>query len=229
MHGKHELDHGLGPVAAGGSPAGADAVDLCIQTSAVCDALARKTAVDREWTPLLEACLADIEEAVEADRSAETPPLFQAVADFALIEHGTIKPGSRRGQQAVRVGRRCQARRLIASHLSQAALSPGLVADRLGVSVRYVHVLYETTGTSFSQTVNAQRIERSRRLLRATPRRPIAEIADACGFGSLATFYRVFNASEGLSPGAFRNQREPCGPSAPVPSALETAAHLTVK
>jgi AraC-like DNA-binding protein len=34
--------------------------------------------------------------------------------------------------------------------------------------------------------------------------RLIAEIATSCGFDSLATYYRVFNAAYGMAPGDFR-------------------------
>ena len=159
---------------------------------------------NRGWTPLLEACLADFKDATEAGDTASIPALVKIIADLALIERGAIRPGSRRAQQALRVGRLSLARRLITRHLAKPALSPGMVADMLGVSVRYLHVLFETTGASFSQTVTAQRLSESRRLLSEKPPRPIADVALTCGFGSLATFYRIFSASEGLTPGEYR-------------------------
>ncbi|MHC2334870.1 helix-turn-helix domain-containing protein [Bradyrhizobium sp. USDA 4454] len=159
---------------------------------------------NRGWAPLLEACLADFREATEAGDNACIPALVKIVADLALIERGAIRPGSRRAQQALRVGRLSLARRLITRHLAKPALSPGMVAEMLGVSIRYVHVLFEATGASFSQTVTAERLRESRRLLRKKPPRPIADVALSCGFGSLATFYRTFSASEGLSPGEYR-------------------------
>ena len=56
-----------------------------------------------------------------------------------------------------------------------------MVAGLLGVSVRHMHMLFESTGQSFSQTVTAQRIRLSGQLLREAPGRPIAEVARACG------------------------------------------------
>ncbi|WP_094194064.1 helix-turn-helix transcriptional regulator [Bradyrhizobium viridifuturi] len=179
-----------------------DAVD---QTAAL--ELARRgspTTSNRGWAPLLEACLADFKDATEAGDTVSIPALVKIVADLALIERGAIRPGSRRAQQALRVGRLSLARRLITRHLAKPALSPGMVADMLGVSVRYLHVLFEATGASFSQTVTAQRLSESRKLLCEKPPRPIADVALTCGFGSLATFYRIFSASEGLTPGEYR-------------------------
>lgn len=158
----------------------------------------------RGWAPLRDACTADLNEATEADDAGRISALVGAVSDFALIERGAIRPGSRRAQRVLRVGRLSLARRLITRHLSKPSLSPAMVADLLGVSVRYLHVLFEATGASFSQTVTALRMSESRRLLREKPPRPIADIALACGFGSLATFYRIFGASEGMTPGDYR-------------------------
>jgi len=165
----------------------------------------QETSNDR-WAPLLEACFADFTEAVEQGDAARTAPLVKALAELALIERGIITPGSRRGQQALRVGRLSLARQLIAHHLSQPTLSPAMLAGLLGVSVRYMHMLFEGTGKSFSQTVTAQRLRLSRRLLLETPRRQIAEVARASGFDSLATFYRTFHAAVGMTPGDFRAQ-----------------------
>jgi AraC-like DNA-binding protein len=229
MHGKHELDRNPAP-AADGSPA-LPFEPCCDERPAPAAAChdRRKTFGDRGWAPLREACFAELKEAVETGDIARTPPLVKAVAEFALIEHGAIKPGSRRGQQALRLGHLCLANRLIRSHLSQAALSPTMVAGLLGVSVRYLHLLFETTGKSFSQTVTAQRMHLSCRLLREMPKRPIADIADACGFGSLPTFYRVFSATIGLTPGEFRAYSEPTDPVGTTRPTREAATHLTVK
>ncbi|WGS17537.1 MULTISPECIES: AraC family transcriptional regulator [unclassified Bradyrhizobium] len=151
--------------------------------------------------PLLESCFRDLVESSDAAPPANSTALVEALAHFALMERGVLRPGSRLAQQALRTGRLSLARRLIEQNLSRAALSPTLIADMLGISVRHMHVLFEATAMSFSQTVATLRIDRSRRLLRETPGRPIAEIAFASGFESLATFYRAFNAVEGMSPG----------------------------
>jgi AraC-like DNA-binding protein len=108
-------------------------------------------------------------------------------------------------QYAVRAGRLSLARRLIARHLAQPQLSPAFVATLLGISVRHLHVLFEEASMSFSHTVTALPIERSRRLLREAPTMTVAAIAFASGFDSLATFYRVFRAVEGITPGDFRD------------------------
>jgi AraC-like DNA-binding protein len=183
-----------------------DDADLAIDPTSAAAPGHLPQAADHGCIALMEACAADLKEALQAGDTERIPPLVKAVADFALIQRGAIRPGSRRAQQTFRIGRLSMARRLIERHLSKPALSPAMVAGLLGVSVRYVHVLFEATGDSFSQIVAAERLRHARRLLLRTPPLTVAEIANACGFGSLATFYRVFGASVGLTPGEFRAQ-----------------------
>ena len=165
--------------------------------------LAPRTFNDPTLAPLLAACFADLAE-VSEDDGVDAASLVQALAHLALIERGILRPGSRRGQAALRTARLSQARRLIARHLQDPRLAPAIVADLLGVSVRHLHMLFETAARSFSQTVTEERLKQSRRLLREAPERLIADIAASCGFESLATYYRVFNAAYGMPPGDFR-------------------------
>ena len=131
--------------------------------------------------------------------------MVETLTRLTLVERGLVRPSSRVAQYAVRAGRLSLARRLIARHLAQPELSPAFVAGLLGISVRHLHVLFEEASMSFSHTVTALRIERSRRLLREAPTMTVAAIAFASGFDSIATFYRVFRAVQGITPGDFRH------------------------
>jgi AraC-like DNA-binding protein len=230
MHDELDCDPGS---AAGGSPPAADGFDLRIQQTPAagfaCHDVVRETSGDRGLAPLVEASFADFREAVADGDTARSTSLVNALAELALIERGMIATGSRRGQRALRVARLSLARRLIARHLSQASLSAAMVAGLLGVSVRHMHMLFEGTGESFSRTVAAQRIRLSGRLLRETPRRPVAEVARTCGFTSLATFYRVFHATVGMPPGAFRAQSAQSGSISAASSDRRAPAYLTGK
>jgi AraC-like DNA-binding protein len=218
---------------AGGSPAAAGGFDLRIEKTPApglaCPDVARETSGDRRWAPLVAASFADFKEAMKDGDTAQSTSLIKVLAELALIERGMIAAGSRRGLRALRVARLSLARRSITRHLSQASLSPAMVAELLGVSVRHIHMLFEGTGKSFSQTVTAQRIRLSGRLLREVPERPIAEVARASGFESLATFYRVFHATEGMSPGEFRARDARSGAPQPPVIAHQAATHLTAK
>jgi len=157
-------------------------------------------------TPLLQSCFSDLTEARDDTEPAMTTSLVQALAQFALVDRGVVRPASRKALAAIRVGHLSLARRLIARHLSDAGLSPAFVAGLLGISLRHLHGLFEATGTSFSQAVTARRMKESRRLLIEAPERPVSRIALACGYASLATFYRAFHTAHGMAPGDFRAQ-----------------------
>ena len=232
MHGKPALDCDMG-TAASNSPAAADGFGLRIQNTPapglVSHDVVGKTSGDRGLAALVEASFAEFKEAVEDGDTARSAPLVTALAELALIERGVIAAGSRRGRRALRAARLSLTRRLITRHLAQANLSPALISDVLGVSVRHMHMLFEGTGKSFSQTVAAQRIRLSGQLLSEAPGRPIGEVARACGFESLATFYRVFRATKGMAPGEFRVRGAQSGIISPPSSDHQAPTHLTPK
>jgi len=186
-----------------------------------------ETSGDHDWAPLRQATLAEFKEAMAGADTARSVLLVNVLAELALIDLGTVSAGSRRGQRALRTARMALARRLIARHLPQPDLSAAMVAGMLGVSIRHLHMLFERTGTSFAKTVNAQRIRLSGQLLDETPRRAVAEIARACGFASPATFYRLFGATMGMSPSAFRARGAQPEPASPVSVDRLAPAHLT--
>lgn len=159
---------------------------------------------DRVIAPLLQSCFADLVAAGESMERQAAARLIRSLASLALIERGTLNPGSEFARKALRVGRLSLAQRIIASQLSDANLSPASVADQLGISIRHLHALFERTAMSFSQTLTASRIEHSQKLLAGMPARAVSSIAFASGFDSLATFYRVFRAASGMAPGDFR-------------------------
>ena len=138
-----------------------------IHSSSRTSQLAPKTFNDQALAPLLGACFSDLgEAATDEGGPIDATALVQALAHLALMERGIIRPGSRRGQAALRTARLSQARRLIARYLQNPDLVPTMVADQLGVSVRHLHMLFETAAKSFSQTVTDERLKQSRRLMR---------------------------------------------------------------
>lgn len=97
----------------------------------------------------------------------------------------------------------------VESHLDDHDLTPSRTAERFGVSVRYLHMLFSATGTTFSAHVRARRLAAMRRDL-ADPRlagRSVTEIALAWGFADAAHASRAFSAAYGLSPSRWRAAR----------------------
>jgi AraC-like DNA-binding protein len=96
----------------------------------------------------------------------------------------------------------------IQRHLEEDDLGAGRLAAAFGISVRYVHKLFEATGQSVSGFICERRIDRARSLLadRSCSRVAITEVAFALGFRDISYFNRRFKASAGMTPSDFRRQ-----------------------
>ncbi|MFT7775543.1 helix-turn-helix domain-containing protein [Roseateles sp.] len=119
--------------------------------------------------------------------------------------------GSEAQQQAdrggVRAARLAQAKAQALAHLDSAGLSAGFIAARLGVSSRYLHMLFENEGYTFSTFVLHQRLARARALLLdpRQGRRRILDIALDVGFGDIRTFNRAYRKHYGMTPSEQRS------------------------
>jgi AraC family transcriptional activator of tynA and feaB len=85
-------------------------------------------------------------------------------------------------------------------------LDPATVAAALGLSRRYIHLLFASAGTTFSQELYACRLHRAQRLLcdKRFEGLGIAEIAWSCGFSEPSHFTRRFRERFGSPPSAYR-------------------------
>jgi len=95
----------------------------------------------------------------------------------------------------------------IAANLANGSLTVAEVAARQRVTPRYVHKLFEDEGTTFTQFILRQRLDRAYRMLRdqrfAT--HSITAIAFDAGFGDLSYFNRTFRRRYGATPSDIRN------------------------
>jgi AraC-like DNA-binding protein len=84
--------------------------------------------------------------------------------------------------------------------------STRVVAERLGLSVRYVQDLLQSSGLSITDRIMELRLEKARSML--TDDRncmlKISEVALSCGFNELSYFHRSFRRKFGASPAKFR-------------------------
>jgi len=101
-------------------------------------------------------------------------------------------------------------REFVSQNLSDPALSPQLVAKHFGISIRYVHKLFASIGTTFTMYVTARRLEdlSSDLLSPGRSRRSVAELAHHWGFCDLSVFNRAFRRRFGCSPTEYRKRHE---------------------
>jgi AraC-like DNA-binding protein len=93
------------------------------------------------------------------------------------------------------------------------SLTPAMMAEELGISVRYAHKLMGMTGRSFRQELIAQRLDAARAAFAANlkPRQTIADIAISVGFNDLSQFNRHFRTAFGMTPRSARKLDEARG------------------
>lgn len=138
-------------------------------------------------------------------------PAINALAARHVIEltGAAIAPGSapdRGARGGVRAARLVAAKKLIRDRLFSPDLSPRSIARLLGVSPRYLRLLFEAEGRSVRDYVTEQRLKRAFDLLRAPhlANRRIIDIAYDAGFSDIGTFNRTFRKRFGRTPSDVR-------------------------
>lgn len=130
------------------------------------------------------------------------------VYDLAAVTLGTTAD-----RRELARGRGVRAARLeiikahIFVHLDDGNLRASAVADRHGVTLRYLQKLFETDGTSFSEFVVSQRLAKAHRML-TNPlysHRAISDLAYAVGFNDLSYFNRAFRRRYRATPSDVRH------------------------
>jgi len=108
-------------------------------------------------------------------------------------------------QRGLRAGR---IEAIKADLIQDAALSIDQLATRQGISPRYIQMLFEETGTTFSEFALERRLDAARRML-ASPRYAtwsVTAIALEAGFGDLSYFNRRFKRRYLMTPSELRAQ-----------------------
>ena len=93
------------------------------------------------------------------------------------------------------------------ANISDGALMLSQVAQRHRASPRYVQMLFERNGTTFSEFVLEQRLLYAHRLLRnaLNGHRKVSDIAHMAGFGDISYFHRAFRKRFGATPADVRS------------------------
>jgi AraC-like DNA-binding protein len=174
-------------------------------TSNLDAAVARRIPADNGALKLLVRYLDGLSEA-----GALADPELQRLAPVHVYDLLAVALGATRDAAAiaesrgVRAGRLATAKSFVRRHLDRPNLRAGTVAAYLGVTPRYVHILFEAERQSFLEYVYAERLDRAHRILLANPARAVGAIALAAGFGDLSHFNRTFRRRFGCTPSDVR-------------------------
>ena len=129
------------------------------------------------------------------------------IYDLAALIMGATRDAAEIAKgRGLRVARLRAIKADIAEKLANPNLSVSAIAMRQGVSPRYVQILFEEEGTTFSQYVIGQRLARAYRLLTDArfADRSITSVALDVGFGDLTYFNRAFRRCYGGTPSDVR-------------------------
>ena len=105
-------------------------------------------------------------------------------------------------RRSLRTVRRSAILREIESSMADPGLDARIVAVRLGITARWVHILLEDTGQTFTEHLLERRLEHAASLLRNLRHGSarIADIAFKVGFADLSHFNRAFRRKYGVTP-----------------------------
>jgi AraC-like DNA-binding protein len=142
------------------------------------------------------------------------PPALGRVAVNHVYDLAALALGATADAAEVAVGRGVRAARLreavafVKRSVARHELSAALVAAHLGVTPRYIHMLFENEHETFSEFVLGERLARARRMLvdPGFDGHPISTIAFDSGFGDLSHFNRSFRRRFGMTPSQARNE-----------------------
>lgn len=95
----------------------------------------------------------------------------------------------------------------IHENITNAALSPDMIAAACGISKRYLHDLFKNVNGTVTQQVREQRLIAAKSLLVERPGVAIAEIAYRFGFTDQAQFSRLFKARFQATPSDYRRRQ----------------------
>jgi AraC-like DNA-binding protein len=177
--------------------------------------LARRTP---EANPALQVLLTYLELARQ-ENVVTTPELETAftnhVCDVLVLTLGPTRDAAEVARTRLCAVRLHAIKEDICRNLSRPNLSVHAIAARHRVSARYVQILFEESGSTFTRYIMEQRLAGVHKALVARPDATISSIAYDAGFNDIANFNRVFRQHFGCTPSDVRKAALPSrGPKA---------------
>lgn len=130
-------------------------------------------------------------------------------AAIALLA-GTVDH-QRRSRESVRRAQLEQVKAYILHNLADPDLSLAKIAEADGISLRYLHLLFQQNNETAAKYLQLQRLKRCHRDLQnpLMRNRKIADIAHSWGFGDAMNFSRAFKKTFGIRPSDLRAAQVP--------------------
>ena len=113
---------------------------------------------------------------------------------------------------SVRQAQLLKIQNFIACNLSHSELNPQYVATACGISVRYLHSLFQGLDNTFTRYVQQQRLQAAYQCLQAQPERSVSDIVYSCGFNDQSHFTRLFKLTYQTTPLALKNSSKQAKP-----------------
>ncbi|MFM0257249.1 AraC-like ligand-binding domain-containing protein [Paraburkholderia sediminicola] len=135
--------------------------------------------------------------------------LNEQALDMVVMAFVALLDGSRAANTSVaRSMLAYRGRAFIEVNLRNASLSPGDVAEHLGISKRYLSIIFAGDGLSVERFIRERRLQKCARDFADLGQviRPIGDIAFAWGFSNLTHFSQSFKALYGVTPREYRKQ-----------------------
>jgi len=129
----------------------------------------------------------------------------RAGAASIAIGGGDFAPAAGPRARLAQARRAAQVRDYVAAHVDDPEVNARDCARSLGMSLRSLHLALAGQAVTFNGLVQQARLDRCQALLLSPDAADnVADLAFACGFNSLSSFYRAFRRHFGVCPGTLR-------------------------
>jgi AraC family transcriptional activator of tynA and feaB len=165
------------------------------------DVAARAFRPGEGWGSALCAALGNLENFPSTELALPSGVVAEQLAALLALAAG---PTARAANSSDRLLQNL--RRELRERCHEPGLSPSHLAERAGISSRYLHLLFARAGTTFGNELMRHRLESAHRLLGDArfAKLTITEIAARCGFTEASHFARRFRMTYGAGPTEFR-------------------------
>jgi AraC-like DNA-binding protein len=135
-------------------------------------------------------------------------PLAGDLVNLTALSLGATEEVRTAGRQSARRGLYAAIVKFVETNLTDPLLSAPSVAAHFGISIRYLHRLFEEGDKSFGQVVLERRLLRCAEDLGASVDARISDVAFRWGFGDISHFNKSFRHRFGFSPREYRLKQQ---------------------